>query len=62
VRVLSSGLPTAYSDAAMEAFEKLRFSPGEINGVPVATWADIVIQYDDFQRENPSSAATGRVR
>lgn len=51
VRVLASGLPAAYAEAALAAFEKMRFEPGEINGVQVQSWADIVIEYADFQRE-----------
>lgn len=51
VRVLASGLPAAYAAAALAAFEKMRFEPGEINGVPVQSWVDIVIEYADFGRE-----------
>jgi TonB family protein len=51
VRVLSSGLPAAYAEAALAAFEKMRFEPGEINGVQVQSWVDIVIEYADFRRE-----------
>jgi TonB family protein len=51
VRVLSSGLPADYGEAALAAFEKLRFSPGEIDGAPVQAWADIVIEYADFRQE-----------
>jgi len=51
VRVLASGLPAAYEEAALAAFEKMRFEPGEINGAPVRSWVDIVIEYADFRRE-----------
>lgn len=51
VRVLASGLPAAYAEAAIAAFEKMRFEPGEINGVQVQSWVDIVIEYADFRRE-----------
>jgi len=50
-RVLSSGLPDAYAEAALTAFEKLRFVPGEIGGVPVKSWVEIVIEYADFHDE-----------
>jgi TonB family protein len=51
VRVLSSGLPPEYADAALAAFGKMRFTPGEINGVPVQSWVDVVIEYADFQKD-----------
>jgi TonB family protein len=51
LRVLASGLPAAYAEAALAAFEKMRFEPGEINGVQVQSWVDIVIEYADFRRE-----------
>lgn len=49
-QLLSSGLPAAYEKAALEAFGKLRFKPGEIEGKPVPSWADVVIEYADFGR------------
>lgn len=54
-RVLSSGLPEAYVEAALTAFEKLRFVPGEIGGVPVKSWVEIVIEYADFRDEPPGA-------
>ena len=59
VRVLSSGLPAAYAEAALAAFGKMRFEPGEINGVQVQSWVDIVIEYADSRREaaQPSAGA-----
>ena len=50
LRILSSGLPAAYERAALAAFEKMRFAPGQIDGMAVGSWADIVIEYADFQR------------
>ena len=51
VRVVANGLPADYAEVALAAFGKLRFSPGQINGVPVPAWADIVIEYADFTRD-----------
>lgn len=48
-QIVSSGLPSSYEKVAISAFEKLRFKPGEIDGQPVPTWADIVIEYADFR-------------
>ena len=50
LRILSSGLPAVYERAALAAFEKMRFAPGQIDGTAVGSWADIVIEYADFQR------------
>jgi TonB family protein len=58
VRVLDSGLPQAYADAALAAFEKLHFAPGEIAGVPVKSWVEVVIEYADFRdAAQPSAGA-----
>lgn len=51
LRVLASGVPAAYAEAALAAFEKMRFEPGEIDGVRVQSWADVVIEYADFRRD-----------
>jgi TonB family protein len=59
VRVLASELPAAYAEAALAAFEKMRFEPGEINGVPVQSWVDVVVEYADFGRE-AAQAQAGR--
>lgn len=53
-RVLTSGLPANYAEAAFSAFEKLRFEPGQIGGVAVKTWVDIVIEYADFRDAPPT--------
>lgn len=55
-KVLSSGLPANYAEAAFSAFEKLRFEPGQIGGVAVKTWVDIVIEYADFRDAPPTAA------
>jgi len=60
MRVLASGLPAAYAEAALAAFEKMRFEPGEINGVQVQSWVDIVIEYADFRREAAQPPAGGQ--
>jgi TonB family protein len=58
VRVIDSGLPQDYADAALAAFEKLRFAPGEIAGVPVKSWVEVVIEYADFRdAAQPSAGA-----
>ncbi len=48
IRILSSEVPAAYAQAALGAFEKLRFEPAEINGKPVRSWLDVVIEYADL--------------
>ena len=50
IRMLSSDLPAAYAQAALAAFEALRFRPAEINGTPVGSWMDVVIEYADQAR------------
>lgn len=49
-QLLSSGLPAVYERAALKAFGKLSFKPGQIDGKPVPSWADVVIEYADFGR------------
>ena len=48
--VLSSELPEAFDNAALNAFRQVHFAPGEIDGKPVNTWVDIVVQYSDLSR------------
>ena len=57
LRVLASGLPAAYAKAALAAFKKMRFEPGEIDGVRVQSWVDVVIEYADFRRETAQPSA-----
>ena len=42
-----SDVPESVADAALAAFAKLRFEPGEINGRPVATLMRIEVSYDE---------------
>lgn len=60
VRVLASALPAAYAEAALAAFKKMRFEPGEINGVQVQSWVDVVIEYADFRREAAQATIADR--
>lgn len=53
-RVVDNGLPQPYADAAVTAFERMRFEPGQIDGKPVRSWVEVVIEYSDFR-----DAATG---
>ena len=53
LKILASELPKAYEDAAVAAFGRLRFTPGEINGVAVRTSLDVVIEYADFGQALP---------
>jgi TonB family protein len=57
VRVVDNGLPQAYADAASAAFERMRFEPGQIGGVPVKSWVEVVIEYSDF-RDPPDGEAS----
>lgn len=58
LRVLASDLPAQYERAALAAFEKMRFAPGEIQGVPVQSWVDVVIEYADFRSAAAPAPAT----
>lgn len=60
LRVVDSGLPAAYEQAALAAFEKMRFKPGEISGVPVKSVVEIVIEYADFRNEAQRGLAESR--
>lgn len=48
--VLSSELPETFENAALAAFKQMRFRPGEIEGMPVKVWLDIVIEYADLRK------------
>lgn len=54
VQLLKTELPDVFSDAALEAFRRMLFRPGEIQGVPVASWSDIVV---GFEPSHPLGAA-----
>ena len=51
VDVEESNLPEAVSGQAVEAFGKLRFVPGEINGRRVGTIMSIEVTYEDSTRQ-----------
>lgn len=46
VELLETNLPEILAQAAVAAFQRMRFRPGEIAGKPVATWADTVVEYE----------------
>jgi TonB family protein len=48
--VLSSELPETFENAALAAFKQMRFRPGEIEGVAVKVWLDVVIEYADLRK------------
>lgn len=50
VSLLGSELPKEFEEAALTAFRNMRFRPGEIDGVPVKSWVDIVIEYAELRR------------
>ena len=56
LKVIESELPKAYEDAAVEAFMRLHFTPGEIKGVPVRVSLDVVIEYADMRKMFPDAA------
>ena len=58
-QILSNALPQGYAEAALAAFEKMRFEAGEIGGVRVRSWVEIVIEYADF-RDTPPNSSAGR--
>lgn len=58
IEVASSSLPAAYGDAAVAAFSRLRFRPGEIEGVAVSSESRFEVAFDAF--ESGSSHATDR--
>jgi TonB family protein len=43
VEILEGTMTSAYRQEVLAAFGKMAFTPGEINHLPVATWADVVI-------------------
>jgi len=53
VEVEKTELPEAFSRTAIAAFKKLRFAPGERNGMPVGTVMLIEVSYDDGRRPAP---------
>lgn len=55
LKVLDSELPQAYEDAAVDAFKRLQFTPGEINDVPVRASLDVVIEYADMRKMFPDA-------
>ncbi len=56
-KVLASDLPPAYADAALAAFRRLQFDAGEIGGVRVPSWVEIVVEFTDFR--DPQTAPEG---
>lgn len=46
--VISSELPQPQEQAAVDAFSQMRFTPGEIDGLAVMTWVDVVLEYGDL--------------
>jgi hypothetical protein len=44
IAVQSSGVPASYQQAAVAAFQRLRYRAGEIDGRPVAAFVDIVVE------------------
>ena len=53
VDVEKTDLPETYARTAAEAFRKVRFVPGEINGRRVGTMVRIEVTYDDGQEPPP---------
>ncbi|EXI73961.1 MAG: hypothetical protein AW07_02099 [Candidatus Accumulibacter sp. SK-11] len=47
VEVLGSSLPADYGEAAVAAFARLRFRPGEIEGVAVSSEARFEVDFDE---------------
>ncbi len=60
VRVVDNGLPQAYADAAAAAFERMRFEPGQVAGVPVKSWVEVVIEYSDFRDDAADKASLSK--
>ncbi|MEF8698211.1 MAG: TonB family protein [Candidatus Accumulibacter sp. UW26] len=57
VELESSDLPAAFADAAVAAFARLRFRPGEIDGVAVSSERRFEVRFDG--RESGRSHSTG---
>jgi TonB family protein len=49
--LLNSALPKVFADAALGAFRQMRFTPGEVDGLPVRVWVDIVVEYTDMRKQ-----------
>ncbi|HEY6898897.1 MAG TPA: hypothetical protein VI279_16680 [Rhodocyclaceae bacterium] len=53
VELLTGDMTYAYRQAMLDAFSKMTFKPGEINHLPVGTWADVVIDFPAAPAERP---------
>jgi len=53
INLINSEVPPTYAEAALAAFRKMHFKPGEIQGMAVKSWVDIVIEYTDLKRQVP---------
>jgi TonB family protein len=47
IAVQSSQVPFSYQQAAISAFQRMRYRPGQIDGRPVAAFVDIVVEMND---------------
>lgn len=46
--VVSSELPQSLEETVVAAFSQMQFIPGEIDGVAVMSWVDVVVEYGDL--------------
>ena len=44
IQTISSELPAPYQQAAIAAFQRMHYRPGQIDGQPVAAFVDIVVE------------------
>lgn len=56
IAVQTSKIPLSYQQAAVAAFQRMRYRPGQIDGQPVAAFIDIVVEMNDSL--SSSSAGT----
>jgi TonB family protein len=56
IKLLASEVPETFANAALAAFGEMRFSPGEIEGMAVKVWVDVVIEYAELRRQAEQQA------
>jgi len=62
VEVASSSLPPAFGEAAVAAFSRLRFRPGEIQGVAVSSESRFEVAFDAFDAGGSHASDRGAGR
>lgn len=56
IDVLDTETPNALTSIALEAFRRMRFRPGEIQGTPVGSQLEVVIEFGGLPSDLPAPA------